>query len=351
MLSNLVGLIDFYKVTGKKEYLLAIENAWKDIIENQLYLHGTCSYAEHFVENKKLRPKGHYAYGPTFTAPGEGCVTVTWLQMNIRLLQLTGELKYMEQIENTVYNALLGAQNPKNGKVCYFVPLMGRKRYREVSQAIEPDICCCASSIPRGISMIPDLIGGNLDKKTLIMLLTESEINTNFYHNKSEIPVKLKIHTDFPVSGKAKVKIESENDAIPKSTILFRVPEWADSYTVLVHNKKYVGEPGTFLEIERTWKNNDSLLIDFQMPIKMVNDNKNGSDMKAFKRGPQLLASDENVEDIKELPQWGWLGTQLYKVLVQENGFLSELLLVPFADAGQSMADYKVLFSDVNLAD
>ena len=47
---------------------------------------------------------------------GEGCATVTWLQLTWQLLRLTGEAQYAEQLEHTVYNALLGAQDPRQRK-------------------------------------------------------------------------------------------------------------------------------------------------------------------------------------------------------------------------------------------
>ena len=45
----------------------------------------------------------------------KGCATVTWLQLTWELLRLTGEPQYGEELEHTVYNALLGAQDPPTG--------------------------------------------------------------------------------------------------------------------------------------------------------------------------------------------------------------------------------------------
>lgn len=82
------------------------------------------------------------------------------------------------------------------------------------------------------------------------------------------------------------------------------------------------------------------------MPVKKLKDNNKGSNLIALKRGPQLLAVDNNVSDHKGLPAWGWNGDQLTKVSILRDNVVSDMLLVPFADTGQTMADHKVLFRD-----
>ncbi len=84
------------------------------------------------------------------------------------------------------------------------------------------------------------------------------------------------------------------------------------------------------------------------MSIKKVMDNNKGSELIALKRGPQLLALDENVSAIKKLPGWGWQGDQLYEISYLENGIPAKLFLVPFSEAGQTMANYKVLFPNMD---
>ena len=93
---------------------------------------------------------------------GEGCATVTFLQLTWALLRLTGQPQYADQLEETVYNALLAAQDPRTGNICYFTPLDGRK-------SPGPGINCCVSSEPRGISMIPQLVWGRLGQGVAVL--------------------------------------------------------------------------------------------------------------------------------------------------------------------------------------
>jgi DUF1680 family protein len=157
MSSNLVGLLELYRVDPDPRYLTACQRAWDDIATNRLYITGTTSYNEHFDEDHKLRPGREAA---------EGCVTVTWLQLTTHLLELTGEVKYADELERTMYNALLAAESPVNGEVSYYTPLIGYKGFGESSHDPSlPGISCCSSSIPRGIAMIPEFSSGTLNGK------------------------------------------------------------------------------------------------------------------------------------------------------------------------------------------
>ena len=302
---------------------------------------------EHFQDDFDLNPIGHYDSGATYCGPGEGCVTVTWIQMNWELLRLTGEQKYAQQLEGSVYNALLPAQNPNNGKVCYFLPLNGRKRYGEVTHGILPDICCCASSIPRGIALIPQFTAGVINNSPAILLYSSGTYRTKSYSGDKEVDVELNVNTDFPVNGK--ISIDVKTSLKSKYAILLNVPAWADNFTAEVNGVNYTGKAGTFLSIERDWNLEDKIQVSVDMPLKLIPDNNKGSQLVAVKRGPQILALDENVNDAKGLPRWGWHGRQIYKFSANQKGVVKNFMMVPLADAGQSMADYSVLLDNFQI--
>jgi len=156
MLSNFVGLTNLYRVTGNEKLLKPMLIAWKDIVTNRLYISGTTSSHEYFQEDAIL-PAG------SNDNMGEGCVTTTWIQFNQQLLAITGDLKFLEQIEKSVYNHLLGAENPETGCVSYYTPLMDQKPYTCY-------ITCCQSSVPRGIAMVPYFTFGNIKNVPTVMM-------------------------------------------------------------------------------------------------------------------------------------------------------------------------------------
>ncbi len=89
-----LGITKLYKITGEEELLKAVQIAWNDIVQNRLYITGTSSWYELFRGDDVL-PTGEEAH------MGEGCVTVTWIRFNYELFTLTGNLKYLDQIEKS----------------------------------------------------------------------------------------------------------------------------------------------------------------------------------------------------------------------------------------------------------
>ena len=204
MLSNLVGLADLYRITGEERFLKPVDVAWQDIVAHRLYVSGTASSHEHFTANDQL-PADEKA------DVGEGCVTVTWMQLNLQMLRLTGDSKYGDQIERSVFNQLLAAQNPANGDICYFTPLNGRKH-------ATPGISCCVSSEPRGISLIPETVWGERNGDPAILQYTPGNVAMSLASIQSE--------TDFPMTGHVVLTVSPE--AKPHFTLYLRVPTGRD---------------------------------------------------------------------------------------------------------------------------
>ena len=141
MLSNVVGLAELYRVTGRADLLKAAENAWDDVSRHRLYITGGASSGEVFHPDDVF-PSGDSAN------PQETCVTATWIQLSLELLRLTGDAKYAGAIEYSTYNQLLGAQLPDASQWCYYVPLQGLKPY-------SPGLHCCSSSGIRALAWAP----------------------------------------------------------------------------------------------------------------------------------------------------------------------------------------------------
>lgn len=204
MMSNLVGMAELYRATGNPLYLQTIEIAWRDIVAHRLYASGTSSSSEHFRDDNVLPAED-------ISNVGEGCATVTWLQLNWELLRLTGEAKYAEQLEHTVYNALLGAQDPESGNICYFTPLDGKK-------SPTPGINCCVSSEPRGISMIPQLAWGTRDDGIAVLFYIPGRATIRT----SAGEVTIDSDTNYPLGGAVTLTLSPAKTA--RFPVYLRVP-------------------------------------------------------------------------------------------------------------------------------
>jgi DUF1680 family protein len=332
MMSNLVGLVELYRVTGKTEYLKPAEIAWKDIVVHHLYVSGTTSSSEHFQDDAVLP-------GEESSNVGEGCATVTFLQLTWQLLRSTGEPQYADQLEQTVYNALLGAQDPANGNICYFTPLDGKK-------SPTPGINCCVSSEPRGISMIPQLVWGRRGDGAAIVLYAPGRV----WVDTAAGPVAIESRTNYPLTGAVDLTVSPAKAA--RFPLYLRVPSWTAHYEATAGGRTYQGEPGGWLAIEREWTPGDTVKIAIDLTTRVVPGGPSYPYSVAIARGPQFLALESSVNrgmvdmqaagprtaqvkltDVSsELPPT-WIGKQAYSMEGLVAGKPHDLVLVPFADA------------------
>ncbi len=355
LLSNLLGIIKLYKITGEEDLFKAVKIAWNDIVENRLYITGTASASELFRDD-------HCLPADEKSNMGEGCVTTTWFQLNYELFSLIGESKYYDQIERTVYNQLLGSEDPETGCVSYYTPLQGKKPY-------SCGISCCLSSIPRGISMIPLINFGKKSGVLAILLFEPGEVNDTLDTETGEkIPFKLHAFSSFPDSGHIKYTISISKKAV--FTLAVRVPFWTTHFTVNSAGEVYAGIPGQYLTIRREWANGDELKVNFDIPVSIVSGGKNYPDKIAIQRGPFVLSLDNSLNPrfgaeriIFKLPKQNilelqsakdklpaqWIGKQAYSLTVATDKGLSEkLILVPFSDASQTGAKAQIWLPLIN---
>ncbi len=348
MLSNYVGLIKLYQITGDAKFLQAVELAWKDVVKNRLYITGTTSDHEHFQEDGVLRAGAN-------ANMGEGCVTTTWIQLNQNLFETTGDIKYLNQLEKSVYNHLLAAENPQTGCVSYYTPLMNKKPYTCY-------ITCCQSSVPRGIALVPNFTFGIIKNIPTFLFYEPANYKESITaSNKKNIDAIFKIDGNFPDSGNVTITVETSQSA--EFQLALRVPAWSTNFVARAGNKEYKGNPNEFVTIKRIWKPGEKISVKFDMPVQQISGGKSYPNQIAFQRGPQVLAVDKslNTEQVFDLianskeniaagkpnlanhsgilPK-NWIGRQAYSVDILNKN--EKLYLVPFAEASQTEGDMMV---------
>jgi DUF1680 family protein len=275
MLSNLNGLVDLYRLTGERPLLDAVLRGWDDIVRTQVYHTGTVSAREHF------QPEGQHLTLQSSNV-GETCATVTWLQLNWRLLRLTGEARFGQEVERTVYNHLLGAQDPRNGNISYYTSWLGPKEWTDA-------VLCCVSSGPRGISLIPQLVWGVAGDALVINLYTPGRAEIVI----GDVRVQVVCETAFPADGDVKITLTPERAS--RFTVRLRVPEWVTAYEVSQGARKCTGKPGQMLDILQTWEGPTTLDIRMDMSTRLLDGGPSSPDYALIQRGPQVLALERSL--------------------------------------------------------
>jgi DUF1680 family protein len=341
MMSSLVGLLMLYRVTAEDAFLKPVLMAWQDIVDNRLYISGSASWGEHFRPDHLLRADG---------TVGEGCVTTTWMQVNLELLRLTGEAKYASELERTIYNALLAAQHPANGLICYFVPLNGRKDFGAVSHGI-PGVSCCTSSITRGLALIPPAVWGLRNGGIAVNLYVPGTVRMPL----SGTEVTLASATRFPIDGAVELHVTTTKPA--RFPLMLRVPEWCRKFVVTAGGQTWTGRPGTYLEIERNWKDSQRVSVQMDLTAQAIDGGPAYPEFIGVQRGPQVLAADARMNPGVDL----WIAglAEASRIELEEGegqmyrirGYTGnerlgkkpvKLVLLPLAEAGQQGGEYRV---------
>ena len=347
MLSNLVGLCELTRATGDRELLKPVLIAWRDIVDKRLYLTGSASQGEHFHDDFYL-PNQYSAH------PMETCVTVTWVQLNMQLLRLTGKSCFGDQLERTFYNQLTAAQRPDGAEWCYFTPLEGTKHYG-------PGISCCVSSGPRGVALIPQQTylkkpaRGTVPDFLAINLFEPSRVVVTLGGQ----AITVRQETDFPRSGKITLQLQMDRPA--RFGLQLRATPWGGrpKLTGPVARDSRI-EDGWLRIPARQWKNGDRIEFELRLVARLVHGAHGNAGHAAMMWGPIVLAYDQQQNPSGENPRTLGLvqedgrppftlnkgdGTHLIfagKVRSPRNRQPHAATFVPFADAGATGSQFQV---------
>ncbi|NCO39323.1 MAG: hypothetical protein GW892_11520 [Armatimonadetes bacterium] len=355
MMSNLVGLCELYRVTGKADYLKACFNAWQDIVDNRMYLTGGTSLGEHFQADHHLPNTGHVS---------ENCAQVTWEQLNVELLRLTGEARFAEVLETLIYNHLFASQHPQGWKICYFTPLEGTKPY-------DGGINCCTSSNSRGVALIPTFAYSVKGREVYANLHAQASLGFDLDGRH----VVLHQSGDYPDRGYLHYEVEAAGTEPVSFALHLRVPAWCPEPQVELNGSDLqVRRQDGYAVIDGQWRIDRRptvVEVKFPLPAQLLEGAFENDGLLALRRGPLVYALDE--ADNPGLPplvgvglsesaeatvaeaspaQRTWPGEQLLELpgavapALAEAGALPVLRLRPFADAGATGTRFRVWLPD-----
>jgi len=280
MMSCYDGLLQLYRITGDPTYLKSAEMSVQNIIDTEINVAGSGSAFECFYHGGQRQTE------PTYHTM-ETCVTFTWMKLCYNLLCLTSNPTYVDQIEKSMYNALMASMKLDGSQIAKYSPLEGFRQEGEKQCGMQ--INCCNANGPRAFVMLPKLAIMSSDNEILINLYSQSSSAVQL-NLKNKVIISQK--TDYPKTDDVQLNIQPEKKE--RFTISLRIPAWSAQTSISVNGIPIENvKPGSYQRITREWKKGDQIILKLDMRARLIE--LNG--YQAMMRGPILLARDSRFID------------------------------------------------------
>ena len=356
MMSCFEGLCEYYRATGDSQALDTVKLFWDKVIEEEITLLGSGGADAPFNlgpgTGEQWNRTRFEQTNPDIDLMMETCVTVYWMRLCHQLLRLTGEVKYADELEKSLYNAIFGALKP-DGRFFEYFPRFNGARNPKVNYSFNIkgfDLSCCTANGPTGLGMAPYLAFAGTPDGVAVNLYENGSVRVPF----GDAVVTLSMESDYPMMGKATLRVVSVEGSIPADktfVISLRVPGFAEDFTVMDRARTMVtAEAGSYLRLCGNITEGDEWLICFDIPLVKHpaphGSNRAGDDFVAFTYGSILLARDarDGVAPLTSIPD---AEVTDYRITTSERGgFLTAFVTVGGTEL--KLLDYMTAGNDWN---
>jgi DUF1680 family protein len=289
------GMSDVAALKSDTGYINALHRLWEDVTLRKMYVTGGIGSSRHnegFTEAYDL---------PNYEAYCETCASVGMVFWNSRMNRFTGDGKYIDVLERSMYNGALAGVSLAGDRFFYVNPLASEGHHHRQAWY---GCACCPSQISRFLPSIGNYIYGISPDAIWVHLYmgNTAEVKASEDHT-----VVLQQETDYPWSGDVRMRIKALNAPLKKE-IRLRIPGWCESYTVAV-NGKTVPSPVTekgYAVLDRKWKAGDEITLSFDMPVEVIAAHprvRENTGKRAVQRGPLVYCIEEadHKEDFEKI--------------------------------------------------
>ena len=275
------GMADVAALKKDTGYVEALDRLWDDVVLRNMYVTGGIGSSRHnegFTEDYDL---------PNMDAYCETCASVGMVYWNQRMNQFTGNSKYVDVLERSMYNGALAGVSLAGDRFFYVNPLESNGDHHRQAWY---GCACCPSQISRFLPSIGNYIYGTSDKALWVNLYMGN--TTQITVDNKE--VTLKQETDYPWDGLVKLTVTSAHPL--NKELHIRIPGWCKKYTLSVNGNPVNASTDKGYAIVKDWKSGDQITLNMDMPIEMVSADprvKQNVGKRAVQRGPLVYCLEE----------------------------------------------------------
>lgn len=330
------GMADVAVETHDPDYQSAVRSLWDNIVDKKYYVTGgigSGETSEGFGPNYSLRNKAYC----------ESCSSCGMIFFHWKMNLAYHDARYVDNYEETIYNALLGSMDLQGRNFYYTNPLdasMGRSSWHTCP--------CCVGNIPRTLLMVPTWTYAKAPDGVYVNLYIGSTITLE---NAAGTDIEMVQQTDYPWSGKIAITVNpkvrrnfSVRLRIPNRTtskLYTPSPEVNGFVSLAVNGRvvKPVMQRG-YAMITRAWKAGDRIELELPLKVQRVTATDQIASTRgkvALRYGPLIFNIEKADQDISEaIPPNSvltaqWRGDLLGGVMVITGEYAdgSKLLAIP----------------------
>ena len=281
---KLIAAARLYELTGDPKYRHIAEFAWSRVALARSFVHGGHSDDEHFF------PVTDFAQhlGPT---TAETCNTYNMLKLTRHLMAWHPSDDLAEFYERALFNHILSAQDPRDGMFVYFTTVM--PGHFKTYSTPENSFWCCVGTGMENPARFGEGIYFHDDHALYVNLFIASELKWDAQG------LVLRQETRFPDEDTSRFTVSAKRPV--DLTFEIRHPRWAAGMAISVNGKPVeAGQPGTYVAIQRQWKQGDR--IEIRTPMKIHTETLPGvPSMIAFLDGPIVLAGQLGRQGLDQI--------------------------------------------------
>ena len=275
------GMADVAALKNDTGYIAAMDRLWDDVVHRNMYITGGIGSSrdnEGFTEDYDL---------PNLDAYCETCASVGMVLWNQRMNQLTGDSKYIDILERSLYNGALAGISLGGDRFFYVNPLESKGDHHRQEWY---GCACCPSELSRFLPSIGNYIYASSDDALWVNLY----IGNTGQIRIGETDILLTQETDYPWDGSVKLTISTSQPL--EKEIRLRIPDWCKTYDLSINGKRINVSEEKGYAVIKDWKSQDVIALDMDMPVEIVAADphvKENFGKRAIQRGPLVYCMEE----------------------------------------------------------
>ena len=279
----LTGGTDVYLETGDPAMLAQLERMWHDVCDRKMYVTGG------------IGSKGSgESFGGAYELPNESsycetCAAISKVFWDYRMLLATGDCKYADDMEKTLYNATLVGIS-LDGTEYFYQNKMEVKPGKNIQRKPWFGCSCCPPNVHRLLGSLQQYFYTVDDLGIGVHLYNTGLVRTE---TPSGQAIALQQATDYPATGRVWLRVETDGEF----RISLRIPGWAAEPKVAVNDEDVEDvQAGRYCPISRNWRRGDVVAIDFGISPRFVSGNEKVKDQAgkvAILRGPLVYCLEQ----------------------------------------------------------